>query len=110
MISEMEFMNEIAGIILSVFNGKEKYFTKENVCRDGHFSPKMLVQERLLRMRGTSLLRLMLYIASAMSREEFDKLTLKLSRYITDVANDEDFSAYTIIDSHAGSPIERRLQ
>ena len=106
MITERDFLSEMGGIILRVFQGNDKFFTKEKVCQDGHFSPKMFLPERILCMRGSTLLRLMLYFASAMSRDELDEIFLALSHRIYEVADDEDFSAYRIIDSHAGSPIK----
>lgn len=110
MITENDFLNGIAEIILSVFDNQDLCLTKEGVCKDGHFSPKMLTPDRLLSMHSYTLMRLMLYLATTMSDRELDRLFLQMSRYISFVAEHDEFSAYVIIDSHAGSPIERLLQ
>lgn len=108
MISEKEFMNGIAEIVLSVFDNKEMCLTKGVVCSDGHFSPKMFCPERLLRMRSDTLMRLLLYLATTMSEKQFHEILEQIYRYIVYVANHDEHSAYNIIDNHAGSPINRK--
>lgn len=108
MITEHEFMTSIAEIILSVFDNPEMRLSQGVVCHDGHFSPKMFTPERLLRMRSDTLMRLLLYLATAMSEREFYDICEQLCRHIAYVANHDEDSAYDIIDSHAGSPINRK--
>jgi hypothetical protein len=108
MITEREFLTSIAEIILSVFNNPEMCLTKTAVCSDGHFSPKMLYPERLLCMRSDTLMRLLLYLATTMNDLELYDLFARLYQYIAYVANHDEHSAYDIIDSHAGSPINRK--
>lgn len=108
MITEKEFMTSIAEIILSVFDTPKVGLTQRVICRDGHFSPKMLTPERLLRMRSDTLIRLLLYLATAMSEREFYDICKQLCRYIVYVANHDTDSAYSIIDNHAGSPVNRK--
>jgi len=105
MITESVFMSKIAKIILKVFDNQEMRLTKEVVCKDGHFSPKMLTPEKLLCMKSFTLTRLLLYLAVTMSEEEFKKIFLKLFNYILYVANHDVHSAYNIMDNHAGSRI-----
>ena len=50
MQTENDFLHEIAEIILSIFKDPAIGLTKETVCRDGHFSPKMLTVDKLLHM------------------------------------------------------------
>ena len=108
MITEKEFMTSIAEIILSVFDNPNVKLTQEKVCSDGHVSPKMFTPERLLRMRSDTLMRLLLYLATAMNEPEFDDICKQLFRHITDVGNNDVDSAYDIFDCHAGSPINRK--
>ena len=53
MQTENDFLHEIAEIILSIFKDPAIGLTKETVCRDGHFSPKMLTADKLLHMQCT---------------------------------------------------------
>ena len=105
MTEEQLFLSGLADIVLRVFDDPEKCLTKVEVCRDGHFSPKMLTHGKLLYSSTSNFMRLMLYLALLMSEQEFYSLFHDMAVYITQVANNEDFSAYDIIDSHAGSPI-----
>ena len=100
-------MKTIAEMILGITSGPEMGLTKQELCKDGHFSPKMLTPERLLHMRSDTLMRLFLYLATMMNEWEIELLFADLADYIVEVANDDEFSAYQIIDNHAGSPINR---
>ena len=71
MITENDFLHEIAEIILSLFKDPAIGLTKETVCRDGHFSPKMLTVDRLLHMQCSTMLRLLLYLCTVLSDSEF---------------------------------------
>ena len=106
MITEKEFLNEIAEIILSVFDKPGISLTKDEVCRDGHFSPKMLTARRLLAMRSETLMRLLLYLATLLNDNEFRQICDRIAQYIYDVGNNDATSTYDIIDRHAGSPVK----
>lgn len=110
MITEKEFLSEIAEIILAVFENPEMGLTKEAVCEDGHFSPKMLTANKLLRMRGETLMRLLLYLATTMSERELYKIFIRLFQHINFVASHDGVSAYNIIDNHAGFPLMRNFK
>ena len=105
MITEEVFMKTIAEMILGITSGPEMGLTKEELCRDGHFSPKMLTLKKLLHMRADTLMRLFLYLATMMNEWEIELLFADLADYINDVVNNHLDSAYEIIDNHAGSPI-----
>ena len=107
MITEQKFLNELAKIVLRVFDDPELCLTKDAVCRDGHFSPKMLSSDRLLHSSASVFMRLMLYLALLMNKQELDMLFLEMADYISQVADEENISAYDIIDAHAGSPVGR---
>ena len=89
MQTENDFLHEIAEIILSIFKDPAIGLTKETVCRDGHFSPKMLT------------------VCTVLSDSEFRGLIKRLCNFILSVANDNEDAAYRIIDNHAGSPLKR---
>lgn len=108
MVTEKEFLHGIAEIILGVFNNEELGLTKSEVSKDGHFTRDMLTNSRLLSMRSDTLMRLLLYLGISMPDRDFYHLFLQLYRHLSYVANHDEFSAYNIIDSHAGSPIGRR--
>lgn len=108
MITEKDYLSGIAEIILSVFDNPEMALTKEAVCEDGHFSPKMLTAKKLLCMRSHTLMRLFLYLATLMNEQEFCTIFTRLCRHISYVANHDEDSAYNIIDNHVGSPIMRK--
>ena len=74
MITENDFLHEIAEIILSFFKDPAIGLTKEAVCRDGHFSPKMLTVDKLLHMQCSTTLRLLLYLCTVLSDSEFRDL------------------------------------
>ena len=74
MQTEKDFLHEIAEIILSMFKDPDIGLTKEAVCRDGHFSPKMLTVDRLLHMQCSTMLRLLLYLCMVLSDSEFRDL------------------------------------
>ena len=105
MITEEVFLKEIAKIILGFINDQEMDLTKEELCRDGHFSPKMLTLKKLLHMRADTLMRLFLYLATMLNEWDIEGLFADLADYINEVANNHLDSAYEIIDNHAGSPI-----
>ena len=107
MQTEKEFLHEIAEIILSLFKDPTIGLTKETVCRDGHFSPKMLTVDRLLHMQCSTMLRVLLYLCTVLSDSEFHNLIKRLCNLILSVANDDEDAAYRIIDNHAGSPLKR---
>ena len=107
MITENNFLHEIAEIILSLFKDPAIGLTKETVCRDGHFSPKMLTVDKLLHMQCSTMLRLLLYLCMVLSDSEFRGLIRRLCNFILSVANDDEDAAYRIIDNHAGSPLKR---
>ena len=71
MLTENDFLHEIAEIILSMFKDPAIGLTKEAVCRDGHFSPKMLTEDRLLHMQCSTMLRLLPYLCAVLSDSEF---------------------------------------
>ena len=110
MITEKEFLRGISEIILSVFDNRSMGLTKESVCEDGHFSPKMLTAGKLLCMRGETLMRLLLYLATTLSDRELYDLFVRLYQHIFFVASHDDYSAYNIIDNHAGFPVMRNLK
>ena len=107
MITENDFLHEIAEIILSIFKNPAIGLTKDAVCRDGHFSPKMLTVDRLLHMQCSTTLRLLLYLCTVLSDSEFHDLIKRLCNLILSVANDDEDAAYRIIDNHAGAPLKR---
>ena len=109
MVTEEKFLNGIAEIILSVFDKPGIGLTKEEFCRDGHFSPKMLTARRLLSMRSETLMRFLLYLATLLSDREFRSLCARIYQYISDVGNIDVASAYDIIDRHAGFPLTHNL-
>ena len=82
-MTEKEFLNGIADIILSVFD--RKTLTKAFVCKDGHFSPGALTRENLMHMKSDTLARLLLYLAMVLTPEEHRDLFCRLQRYIVTV-------------------------
>ena len=106
MISEKNFLVEIADIILSAVDNNQVVLTISDISNDGHFSPKMLNRKRLTSMGFDTMSRFILYIAKALPEEDLDCIFDDLRDYILYVANLQDGSVEAIIDAHAGSPIK----
>ena len=107
MLTEKQFLHEIAEMILSMFKNPDIGLTKEAVCRDGHFSPKMMTADKLLHMQCSTMLRLLLYLCAVLNDSEFRGIIMRVCDFILSVANDDEDTAYRIIDNHAGSPLKR---
>ena len=105
MITEQMFLSGLADVVLRVFEDPELCLTKDEVCTDGHFSPRMLTSNTLFRTYTSTFMRLMLYLAMLMNEDELQRLFHEMAAYISEVAERDDFSAYYIIDAHAGSPV-----
>lgn len=109
MTAEQKFLSGLADIVLRIFDDPEMSLTKVEVCRDGHFSPKMLTHNKILHSSTSTFMRLMLYLALLMNEQELFLLFHEMARYITQAANDDDFTAYDIIDAHTGSRIAQNV-
>lgn len=107
MVTEKEFLSSIAEIILSQLENNPYGLTKSEICRDGHFSPEMLTRQKLLNMKSSTLMRLLLYMGIVLRDIDLFQIFMQLYRYISKVADGDVDSAYYIIDGHAGSPICR---
>lgn len=108
MTTEKEFYKVITDIILRVLEENNVKLKKDYICKDGHFSPKMLTDEKLLSMRSDTQFRFLLYIARALPEENIRRIFDNLLCYILFIANKNDGSFEAIIDSHAGSPIKTK--
>jgi hypothetical protein len=108
MICETEFEKKIAEIMLSAMEKGHEGLKKAQVCRDGHFSPKMMNNEKLLNMRGDNIWRMILLLARTLSPKERLEVFRALYNFIINIADSYDGSYEDIIDSHAGSPIKKQ--
>ena len=104
-MTEKEFNGEIAKMIIETIKSTESKRGMLRLRQEGHFSPQMLTEEKLLNMKGINLIRLFLNIAMDIGYLPFTMLCMRIFNFIWTVGNDEDGTADNINRNHQGSPV-----
>lgn len=104
-MTEQQFYGEIAIMIMEALRSSDDKRGVLRLRQEGHFSPKMLNEENILRLSGPNLVRLFLNLAMEFTEPEFMRLCSKISIFIWEVGDASDHVAENINKNHAGSPV-----
>ena len=80
----------------------------KDFCEDNHLDRSKLTSKKLLSMKNSTLLRIMLGVAHLVSLEAYLTMCIRIAIITYFVSNNGDGSAEAIKKAHEGSPIGRK--
>lgn len=100
---ELLMTEEILGVVKKVHDTNVKVF-----CEENHLDRSKLTSKKLLSMKNSTLLRIMLGVAHLVSLEAYLTMCIRIAIITYFVSNNGDGSAEAILKAHEGSPIGRK--